>query len=110
MHAILNGAGELAAAGQLGAGLRTDELLQNLPCEFRTVDKFWYEALLGVALWYYDGPDFPVLQCLWPDRTGKLPFEDGFDPQLLAIQPDLASTDPAGSRMGPIVRSLMREP
>lgn len=109
-HAILNSAGELARSGRLAAGLRTDELLQNLSCEFRQADRFWYEALLGVALWYYEGDDFPVLQCLWPDRTGKLPFEEGFDPKLLPFQPDLATTDPAGSRMGPIVRSLTREP
>ena len=106
MHAILNGAGEMAMTEQLTAGLRTDQLLQGLSCEFQNVDKLWYPALLGIAMWYYEGDSFPVLQCLWPDRTGKLPLEEGYDPKLLAIQPNLAVTDPEGSRMGAIVRSL----
>jgi hypothetical protein len=111
MHAMLNTAGQIAMTGRLEPGLRTDELLspaggQSLSCELRPVDKFWYAALLGIATWYYEGEDFPALQCLWPDRTGKLPFDEGFDPKLLAIQPDLATSDYKAARMGAIIHSL----
>lgn len=39
----------------------------------------------SAAAWYGDQP-FRMVQLVWPDRTGWLPWEPGFDAQTAAIQ------------------------
>jgi len=36
-----------------------------------------------------------LIQLVWPDRNGRLPFEDGADPRLIAVQPVLKYITPA---------------
>lgn len=31
------------------------------------------------AIWYYEGPDFPVLQAVYPDLENRFPEDEGFD-------------------------------
>jgi len=38
---------------------------------------------LGVARAYYDRPDVPVVQYVWPDKEHRYPWDDGWDPELL---------------------------
>ena len=61
-------------------------LLDNdLRCVFRTatVDP----VLLATGAAWHRGSDFPLVQLLWPDRAGRLPYEDGFDQRVRAAQP-----------------------
>ena len=44
----------------------------------------------GYARWCCRGDDFPVLQCLWPDRRGHFPTDPGFPESPRARQPSLA--------------------
>lgn len=43
--------------------------------------------------WYGDQP-YRVVQLAWPDRTGWLPWEDGFDPALAGVQLVLGDPPP----------------
>jgi hypothetical protein len=84
-------------------------MVGEVQCEFRPVDPKWVKHLMGWALWYYAGTEFPVLQAVYPDRENRFPGEPGFDEyfQQPLLQPDApltnieedlrASTDPSSS-------------
>ena len=54
-------------------------MVGEVECEFRPVDPKWVKHLMGYALWYYRGTDFPVLQAVYPDLQNCFPEEEGFD-------------------------------
>ncbi len=58
---------------------RHREMVGDVECEFRPVDPKWVKHLMGLALWYYNWEDFPVLQAVYPDLKNRFPEEDGFD-------------------------------
>lgn len=41
---------------------------------FRAMEKKNYREYLGFARWFYDGDEFPVLQCIWPDKGHRYPW------------------------------------
>jgi hypothetical protein len=41
---------------------------------FRAMEKKHYREYLGFARWFYDGDEFPVLQCVWPDKGHRYPW------------------------------------
>ena len=65
---------------------------------FLSVDPRWYGAFLGFGQWFYDYEEFPALQCVWPDKESRLPWEPGFDAGLPS-QPLLIS-DSDAARLG----------
>ena len=78
-HFALNEAAELLRAGvDLTTGRHRD-LIGQVDCEFRPVDRKWVDHLVGWALWYYDGDDFPVVQAVYPDLQNRFPEDEGFD-------------------------------
>jgi len=108
-HFALNEAAKLLRAGvDLSQGRHRD-LVGEVDCEFRTVDRKWLKQLMVWAVWYYDGDDFPVLQAVYPDLKNRFPEDDGFDtafeqplmqPSALMtrVEDDFwASTDPKSS-------------
>ena len=66
---------------------RYDSIIQGFSCEFLTVHSTRYRDLFGYAIWFYAGTDFPALQCVWPDRNGKFPWQPDFDPKFKLLQP-----------------------
>jgi len=58
-------------------------------CRFRAVDQSQYKPYLGWALWFYESDPFPVLQCFWPDKEGKYPWEAGCSESVISSQPSL---------------------
>jgi hypothetical protein len=105
MHALLNNVGRLVQRGMKPKELlRSDRVIKNLPCEFRAVVKRWYEPLLGYANWFYGGESYPVLQCTWPDRKGRLPSSTSFDKALRRLQPSLWEEDARRARISAILR------
>jgi hypothetical protein len=76
-----------------GAGFEdwyeSDQILEGNSCMFRNVERDIYPEYLGHAMWFYEGPDFPALQCVWPDRNGHYPWEAGFPSELNERQPVL---------------------
>lgn len=78
-HFALNQTAKLLRADvDLTQGQHRD-LIGEVDCEFRPVDRKWVEHLMGWAIWYYDGPDFPVLQAVYPDLENRFPEDKGFD-------------------------------
>jgi len=49
----------------------------------------WHRHLFGAALAFYRGQPVPMLQLVWPDVDGVLPWEPGCDEECLAAQPRL---------------------
>lgn len=63
-------------------------LLDNeLRCVFASVDTVECGNLFQTAALWYQRRDFPMVQLLWPDRSGWLPGESGFDAALVRAQP-----------------------
>ena len=84
----------------------SDRILEGYGCEFRSVDRRWYAAFLGYAIWFYGGEAFPAVQCLWPDREGRLPDHPDFDGALLDLQPLLEHASPTDARVEALLHSL----
>ena len=79
-----------AKAGRsLPIGTRTDEVFGNIPAYVFPVAKAHYPGHLGWSRWFYGGDDFPCLQVIWSDRDGLFPWQSGFDPAFVGLQPDL---------------------
>src|SRR5580700_3335063 len=77
-HFALNEAAKLLrAVVDLTTGRHCD-LIGQVDCEFRPVDPKWVERLMGWALWYYDGDDFPVVQAVYPDSQNRFLGDEGF--------------------------------
>ena len=67
-------------------------LLDNdLRCVFATIDEDRSEGFFATGRAWHRGA-FSIVQLMWPDRQGWLPFEDGFDHRLRAAQPVLGRT------------------
>ncbi len=63
-------------------------LLDNdLRCRFAPVDLEARGQLFGTAASWYAGRPFDLVQLLYPDRNGFMPYETGFDQRLRYAQP-----------------------
>lgn len=73
-----------------GDGAVTEEVLESFPVSFLSVPKDQYRDHLGFALWFYRSlrpSASPCLQLVWPDKKGSFPWQEGFDPTLVSLQP-----------------------
>jgi Domain of unknown function (DUF4262) len=63
-------------------------LLDNdLRCLFAPVDLDEYGGFFRTARSWYGGESFDLVQLLYPDRNGFMPYEPGFDQRLRYAQP-----------------------
>ena len=63
-------------------------LLDNdLRCVFSSVDMAAHAEMFATALKWNKGAAVPMVQLLWPDRHGWLPFEAAFDQKMTSAQP-----------------------
>ena len=63
-------------------------LLDNeLRCRFAPVDLVRWGALFTTATAWYRGDDYDVVQLLFPDRNGFLPYESGYETRMRLAQP-----------------------
>jgi len=70
----------------------TDEVLENYVCAFRTVRRAHYEDHLGYAMWFnrtVKREEFQTLQCVWPDRNRRFPWESECEEAIRRLQPAL---------------------
>jgi len=105
----LNGAVDLQRAGVDLTKGRHRDLVGEVDCEFRPVDRKWVKQLMDWAIWYYKGIDFPVLQAIYPDLKNRFPDDPEFDTKfeqplmqpkapMTRLENDFwASTDPKSS-------------
>ena len=70
------------------------------------MEKCWYDPFLGYARWFYQGDEFPVLQCIWPDKEQNYPWSPEFSRGLMWRQPLLFHTDIVKANAEELVRSL----
>jgi hypothetical protein len=105
-HHVINGIGEDIKNGKpFKAGAQYPDILEGVECAIRHVEPIWYRPFLGYATWYYHGLDFPCLQCVWPDKQQRFPWEKGFKKEWLAKQPLLFEKDPVAARTEDFLRS-----
>ncbi len=84
---LINLVGEAVRFGErFGPGRRYDGIAEGFPLAFVPVAGRYYDEYLGWALWFYQGADFPVLQCVWPDKAGVFPWEPGYDSRFFDRQ------------------------
>lgn len=78
----------LAGGTEIPLGVELVGLLDNdLRSVFAPVDlEAWVDLFGTAAAWYRTQP-FDVVQLLYPDRNGFLPYEPGFDQRLRFAQP-----------------------
>ena len=73
---------------EIPLGVEVVGLLDNeLRARFVPVDLGQWGALFEVAASWYRGDDFEVVQLIYPDRNGFLPYEPGFDQRMRFAQP-----------------------
>ncbi|MDH3690007.1 MAG: DUF4262 domain-containing protein [Gammaproteobacteria bacterium] len=53
-------------------------ILDNFQCWIGEVPKSEYGAHVGFGLWYYDGDNFPLVQCVYPSTNNVYPWEREF--------------------------------
>lgn len=70
-HDIKNG--KTFTAGEYHEGV-----LDNFLCYFDEVPKSQYKDNVGWATWFYEGTDFPLIQCVYPTVKGKFPWDKDF--------------------------------
>lgn len=70
-------------------------LLDNdLRCLFAPIDHEARRDLFETALAWYRGAAFDVVQLVYPDRNGFMPYEPGFEPRLRFAQPVVGAIGP----------------
>lgn len=86
---IVNEIGNAIKKGRaLEADMDYDDIFANhVPCRFRPVHSGQYGEYVCWSQWFYEGDDFPVWQCFWPDKGGKYPWELGCNGEVSALQP-----------------------
>lgn len=87
-HFVLNECDHRIQGGlRLSEGCRQRDLVSDVECEFRPVERRWILRTMGCAAWFYGGDHFPVFQCVYPDLKNHFPWESGFDPTWRTRQP-----------------------
>ena len=83
---------------QIPFGVELLGLLDNdLRCLFAPVDVDEYGALFRTAQSWYRGELFDLVQLIYPDRNGFMPYEQGFDQRLRFAQPIVGVVGPEES-------------
>ena len=94
---LLNAIGErIRRHGALKTDTRYTDLLSNgLGLSFVEAPEDKARDLMRLANWYYEaagrhaGIRYRVLQLVWPDSGGRLPWEPGYDTRFNELQPVL---------------------
>jgi len=87
--AIINEIGTTVRAGKRyeSGEQYADILADSYKCAFREVRRRYYRDYVGYGLWFYERDPFPLLQCFWPDKRGRFPWNDGCSEYVRSVQP-----------------------
>lgn len=108
-HRLLNQIGlQIKQGTRFEAGRAYDGILEGHQCAFREVLARWLPVFFGNVAWFYERDDVPVLQCYWPDPTGRHPWDEGFDPAWSDLQPRLSEAEP-GLALSDSLAQVLRE-
>lgn len=90
LHQHINTIGDAVRGGaRFAPGDRVADVLENHECIFVAVPRPRYAAHVGQAIAYYGNTDFPLLQCVWPDRLSRYPWDVDYPDDLREEQPVL---------------------
>ena len=71
------------------SGKRYEGFLQGFDIQMQTVDIRFYEEYFGYGLAFYGGPNFEVMQIIYPNTLGVWPFDEQADDWFRSRQPIL---------------------
>ncbi len=79
---------------EIPVGVELVGLLDNeLRCCFAPIDVEEHAALFATSVAWYRGEMPAMVQLLYPDRNGFLPYEAGYDQRMRLAQPVIGSFD-----------------
>lgn len=88
MHHLINVVGNKVKSGQTYRPNETyTDLLEGYRCAFRPVLPVYYQQYVGFSRWFYEGDSFSMLQCFWPDRDHRFPWDRDCDSGVISSQP-----------------------
>jgi hypothetical protein len=86
--AVINRLGKSIESGKVyEAGFYYPEVFESIECVFHSVEPIWFPVFLGTATRFYKECEFPVLQCIWPDKDQRFPWSRQFRANLHNAQP-----------------------
>ncbi len=107
MHSVINSIGDEIRAGKIFAvDGEYPDLIEAYSCTFKQVSPRWYHDFLGYANWFYKSQNYPALQCIWPDRNSRYPWEPEFNLSWLWAQPLLFHEEPKAARTIELLKSM----
>ena len=77
----------LEAGGVLPDGMFVGLLDNDLPAALLPIDTEEYGSLFPGATAFYGGSDYRAAQFVWPDKGGKMPWDEDYNHQLRVAQP-----------------------
>jgi hypothetical protein len=88
---IINEIGRQVQSGKIFEIGQTysDIFANDVKCQFRPTQLAVYGEYVCWSQWFYEGNEFPVWQCFWPDKHGLFPWEEGCHPDVVKAQPQL---------------------
>lgn len=73
---------------EIPLGVELVGLLDNdLRCRFAPIDLREWAPMFETAVAWYRGGEFRMVQLIYPDRNGFLPYEPGFEQRMRLAQP-----------------------
>ena len=73
-----------------------ENVFANLRAALLPVPSYRFQEYLGWTRWFYGGDDFHCMQLVWPDPSGKFPWQSDFSSKMLSAQPDLTEGNWSG--------------
>lgn len=81
-------AGELQGGTEIPVGVELVGLLNGeLRCAFARIDVDRWAPMFETAAEWYQGTSFEMVQLMYPDRSGFMPYEAGYDQRMRYAQP-----------------------
>ena len=77
---------------EIPLGVELIGLLDNdLRCLFAPIDLDRWAPMFATATAWYRGGPFEMVQLMFPDRNGFMPYEDGYEQRMRRAQPVIGS-------------------
>lgn len=90
LHGILNDiSAQIRDGARFAAGEQSDEVLEGYPVMFRDISPAAFDTYLGAGVRFYKDVPFSALHCIWPDNTGRFPWDAGVHEWARWAQPVL---------------------
>ena len=106
MHSMINSIGDGVRSGKtFEIDHKYPDLIDPYSCTFKSVALLWRDYFLAFASGFYNGGDYPVQQCFWPDFDSRFPWESNFCEDLISAQPLLFYDDLSSARVNGLVTS-----